>query len=60
MMKKKQILKILRENGDGELYLEFSKDELNMMGLEKGDMVEWMQLEDGEVWKKVTKNKWSI
>ena len=60
MMKKKQILKILRENGDGELYLEFSKDELNMMGLEKGDMVEWMQLEDREVWKKVTKKKWSI
>ena len=60
MMKKKQILKILRENGNGELYIEFSKDELNMMGLEKGDMVEWMQLEDGEVWKKVTKKKWSI
>ena len=59
-MKKKQILKILRENGNGELYIEFSKDELNMMGLEKGDMVEWMQLEDGEVWKKVTKKKWSI
>ena len=59
-MKKKQILKILRENGDGELYIEFSKDELNMMGLEKGDMVEWLQLEDREVWKKVTKKKWSI
>ena len=60
MKKQKQILKILRENGDGELYLEFSKDELNMMGLEKGDMVEWLQLEDREVWKKVTKRKWSI
>ena len=59
-MKKKQILKILRENGNGELYIEFSKDELNMMGLERGDMVEWMQLEDREVWKKVTKKKWSI
>ena len=59
-MKKKQILKILRENGNGELYIEFSKDELNMMGLEKGDMVEWMQLEDREVWKKVTKKKWCI
>ena len=59
-MKKKQILKILRENGNGELFIEFSKDELNMMGLEKGDMVEWMQLEDREVWKKVTKKKWSI
>ena len=59
-MKKKQILKVLRENGNGELYIEFSKDELNMMGLEKGDMVEWMQLEDREVWKKVTKKKWSI
>jgi len=53
-------LKILRENGNGELFIEFSKDELNMMGLEKGDMVEWMQLEDREVWKKVTKKKWSI
>ena len=60
MKKHKQILKILRENGDGELYLEFSKDELTMMGLEKGDMVEWLQLEDREVWKKVTKRKWSI
>ena len=60
MMKKKQILKILRENGNGELYIEFSKGELDMMGLEKGDMVEWMQLEDREVWKKVTKKKWSI
>ena len=59
-MKKKQILKILRENGNGELYIEFSKDELRMMGLEKGDLVEWMQLEDREVWKKVTKKKWSI
>ena len=60
MMKKKQILKVLRENGNGELYTEFSKDELGMMGLEKGDLVEWMQLEDREVWKKVTKKKWSI
>ena len=59
-MKKKQILKILKENGDGELYIEFSKGELRMMGLEKGDMVEWLQLEDREVWKKVTKKKWSI
>jgi hypothetical protein len=59
-MKKKQILKVLRENGNGELYIEFSKDELDMMGLEKGDLVEWMQLEDREVWKKVTKKKWSI
>ena len=60
MMKKKQIVKILKENGNGELYIEFSKDELDMMDLEKGDSVEWMQLEDREVWKKVTKKKWSI
>ena len=60
MMEKKQIVKILKENGDGELYIEFSKGELDMMGLEKGDMVEWLQLEDREVWKKVTKKKWSI
>ena len=59
-MKQKKIVKTLKENGNGELYIEFSKDELNMMGLEKGDMVEWMQLEDREVWKKVTKKKWSI
>ncbi len=59
-MKKKQIVKELKENGSGELYIEFSKDELDMMGLESGDSVEWMQLEDGEVWKKVTKKKWSI
>ena len=59
-MKQKKILKILRENGNAGASIEFSKDELNMMGLEKGDMVEWMQLEDREVWKKVTKKKWSI
>ena len=60
MTKKKQIVKTLKENGDGELYIEFSKDELNMMDLESGDSVEWMQLEDREVWKKLTKKKWSI
>ena len=60
MMEKKQIVKTLKENGDGELYIEFSKGELDMMGLESGDSVEWMQLEDGEVWKKVSKKKWSI
>ena len=59
-MENKKIVKTLRENGDGELYIEFSKDELDMMGLKSGDSVEWMQLEDGEVWKKVTKNEWSI
>ena len=59
-MKKKQIVKEFKENGNGELYIEFSKDELDMMDLEKGDLVEWMQLEDREVWKKVTKKKWSI
>ena len=61
MMKKKQIVKTLKENGEnGELYIEFSEDELGMLGLEKGDSVEWMQLEDGEVWKKVDKKRWSI
>ena len=59
-MKKKQIVKELKENGSGEVYIEFSKDELDMMGLESGDSVEWMQLEDGEVWKKVSKKKWCI
>ena len=59
-MKQKKIVKTLKENGDGELYIEFSKDELDMMGLKSGDSVEWMQLEDGDVWKKVTKNEWSI
>ena len=56
----KQIVKEFKENGNGEFYLEFSKDELDMMGLERGDSVEWMQLEDGEVWKKMTKKRWSI
>ena len=60
MTKKKQIVKTLKENGNGELYIEFSEDEIDMMGLEKGDSVEWMQLEDGEVWKKVGKKKWCI
>ena len=59
-MKQKKIVKELKENGDGTTYLEFSVDELEMLGLESGDSVEWMQLEDGEVWKKVTKNEWSI
>mgnify|MGYP001028063346 CR=1 FL=1 len=56
----KQIVKEFKENGNGEFYLEFSEDELDMMGLEKGDSVEWMQLEDGEVWKKMTKKRWAI
>ena len=60
MTKQKKIVKEFKENGDGTSYLEFSKDEMTMFGLEKGDSVEWMQLEDGEVWKKITKNSWSI
>ena len=61
MTKKKQkLVKEVKENGSGELYLEFTKDELDMLGLEKGDSVEWMELDEGEVWKKVTKKKWSI
>ena len=59
-MKQKQIVKEFKENGDGTSYLEFSKDEMTMFGLEKGDSVEWLQLEDREVWKKLTKRKWSI
>ena len=59
-MKQKQIVKEFKENGDGTSYLEFSKDEMTMFGLEKGDSVEWLQLEDAEVWKKITKRKWSI
>ena len=59
-MENKKIVKELKKNGDGTSYLEFSVDELEMLGLKKGDSIEWMQLEDGEVWKKVTKNKWSI
>tara|TARA_Y100001951_G_scaffold77182_1_gene64513 strand:+ start:107 stop:271 length:165 start_codon:yes stop_codon:yes gene_type:complete len=54
------MVKELKKNGDGTSYLEFSEGELDMMGLESGDSVEWMQLEDGEVWKKVTKKSWSI
>ena len=60
MMKKKQIVKTLKENGNGEFYLEFSSKELAMFGLEKGDSVEWMQLEDREIWKKVIKKRFSI
>ena len=60
MMKKKQIVKEVKENGNGEFYLEFNSKELAMFGLEVGDSVEWLQLEDREVWKKVTKKKWSI
>ena len=60
MMKQKKIVKEFKENGDGTSYLEFSDEELTMLGLEKGDSVEWMQQGDGEVWKKVTKKEWSI
>ena len=60
MKTQKQIVKEFKENGDGTSYLEFSKDELAMFGLEAGDSVEWLQLEDREIWKKLTKRKWSI
>ena len=59
-MKQKQIVKEFKENGDGTSYLEFSKDEMTMFGLEKGDSVEWMHLEDAEIWKKVIKKRFSI
>ena len=59
-MKQKQLVKEVKENGNGVLYIEFSEDELDQFGLKKGDKVEWMEIEDGEVWKKVTKNEWSI
>ena len=59
-MKEKKIVKEVKENGKGEFYLEFSDEELTMFGLEKGDKVEWMQLGDREIWKKVTKKEWSI
>ena len=58
--KTSSVVKTIKENGNGELYIEFSEDELEQMDLETGDSVEWMQLEDGEVWKKVNKMKWSI
>ena len=60
MMNEKKIVKEVKENGKGEFYLEFSDEELTMLGLEKGDSVEWMQLEDREIWKKVIKKRFSI
>ena len=62
MKKQKKIVKEVKERkgSTGEFYLEFSDKELSMFGLEKGDSVEWLQLEDREIWKKVTKRKWSI
>jgi len=51
----KTIVKEVKENDNGEFYLQFSNEELGLFGLKKGDSVEWMQLGDGEVWKKVTK-----
>ena len=59
-IKQKKIVKEFKENGDGTSYLEFSDKELSMFGLEKGDSVEWLQLEDREIWKKLTKKRWSI
>ncbi len=55
-----KIVKTLQENDDGDLYIEFTENELDTFGLKKGDSVEWMELKDGEVWKKVSKNKWCI
>ena len=59
-MKQRKIVKEVKEKGKGEFYLEFSNEDLTMFGLEKGDLVEWMQLEDREVWKKLVKKRWSI
>ena len=60
MKQKTRLVKEVKENGNGELYIEFSEDELDQFGLKKGDKVEWVETEDGEVWKKVTKNEWCI
>ena len=59
-MKQRKIVKEVKEKENGEFYLEFSSKELAMFGLEAGDSVEWMQLEDAEVWKKVIKKRFSI
>ena len=59
-MKQRKIVKEVKEKGKGEFYLEFNSKELAMFGMEKGDLVEWMQLEDREVWKKLVKKRWSI
>ena len=55
MSEEKKIVKELKENEDGITYLEFSNEDLVMLGLKKGDSIEWMQLKDSEVWKKVNK-----
>ena len=55
MTQEKKIVKELKENEDGITYLEFSSEDLEMLGLKKGDSIEWMQLKDSEVWKKVNK-----
>ena len=61
MTKQKKIVKEFKENASsGEFYLEFNGKELAMFGLEAGDSVEWLQLEDAEIWKKLTKKRWSI
>jgi len=61
-MKQRKIVKEVKERkgSSGEFYLEFTDKELSMFGLEKGDSVEWMQLEDREIWKKVIKKRFSI
>ena len=55
MSEEKKIVKELKENEDGITFLEFSNEDLVMLGLKKGDSIEWMQLKDSEVWKKVNK-----
>ncbi len=57
---KTKLVKEVKENGNGELYIEFTKPELHQFGLKKGDSVEWVEIEDSEVWKKVNKKEWSI
>lgn len=57
---KTKLVKEVKENGNGELYIEFTKPELAQFNLKKGDSVEWVQLNDSEVWKKVNKKEWSI
>ena len=43
-MKQKQLVKKVKENGNGELYIEFSVDELEQFGLKKGDSVKFSSL----------------
>ena len=44
----KKYITIVKENSDGELYIELPQESLKQLGWEEGDTVEWEDTEIGE------------